>query len=83
MSATITAGGGTVAKKKVGNPGKPEGEGRPVRIKPELLNKARIIAMRRGSHIGDYLGTLLERPINRDYQKVLKELASEAEGGGK
>jgi hypothetical protein len=82
MSMTMTAGGGAVAKKRVGNPGKPGGEGRPVRIQPDLLNKARIVAMRRGSQIGDYLGSLLEGPVNRDYQKVLKELAAE-EGGGK
>lgn len=75
MAGTM-AGGGVVAK-KVGNPGKPEGEGRPVRLHPELVNKARIIAMRRGARIGEYMSSLLEGPINRDYQKVLKELAEE------
>ncbi|MGO9108584.1 MAG: hypothetical protein ACLP9L_05060 [Thermoguttaceae bacterium] len=82
MSATLTRGE-SVAKTERGRPSKPGGQGRPVRIDPELFNKARIVAMRRGSQIGEYLGTLIEGPVNRDYQRVLKELASEAQGGGK
>ncbi len=81
MPAPVTRGE-TVAKKQPGRP-KKSGEGRLVRINPELFNKARIIAMRRGSQLGEYIGSLIEGPVNRDYQKVLKELSSEAQGGGK
>jgi hypothetical protein len=82
MSTTMTRGE-TVAETKAGRPKAPGGEGRPVRIDPELFNKARIVAMRRGSQIGEYLGSLIEGPIKRDYQRVLKELDTESKAGGK
>jgi hypothetical protein len=72
-----------VAKKKAGRPPQPGGEGRHVRIDPELYNKARVVALRRGLKFGEYLDSLIETPVNRDYQRVLKELVSEAEGGRK
>jgi hypothetical protein len=81
--AVATARGGIVAKKQPATPKKLRGEGRLVRIDPELFNKARIVALRRGSPIGEYIAGLIDVPVNRDYQRVLKELASEAEGGGK
>jgi hypothetical protein len=37
--------------------------------------------MRRGLSIGEYLSGLLDSLVNRDYQPVLKELASEERGG--
>jgi hypothetical protein len=83
MSATRVARGGIVAKKKAGRPSQPGGEGRHVRIDPELYNKARVVALRRGLKFGEYLDSLIETPVNRDYQGVLKELVSEAEGSGK
>ncbi len=63
--------------KKPGRPKKASGEGKAVRLNPDLLSKARIVAMRRGSQIGDYLGSLLEASVSRDYQRVLKELSEE------
>ena len=81
MPATMTKGA-TVAKKQPGRP-KKAGEGKLVRINPELFAKARIIAMRRGSQLGEYIGSLIDAPVNRDYQRVLKELADESKGGAK
>jgi hypothetical protein len=51
-----------------------------VRLDPDLYAKARIIALRRGIQIGEYLGGLLGSPIDRDYQRVLRELADEEAG---
>jgi hypothetical protein len=70
------AGKGEVAR-GVGRPKKPGGEGKHVRLNPDLVAKARIIALRRGYSVGDYLSRLLETPVNRDYQRVLKELTEE------
>jgi len=67
--------------KKAGRPKKPGGEGKAVRQNPDLYNKARIVALRRGLPIGDYLDSLLKASIDRDYQRVLRELAEE--GGAK
>jgi hypothetical protein len=39
--------------------------------------KARIAALRRGTQVGEYLSGLLDTPVNRDYQRVLRELADE------
>jgi hypothetical protein len=63
--------------KSVGRPKKPGGEGKHVRLNPDLVAKAKIVALRRGSQVGDYLSGLLDTPVNRDYQRVLKELVDE------
>jgi hypothetical protein len=68
--------GASVAK-KAGRPKKPGGEGKPVRIEPELANKARVIALRRGVPLSDYLSDLLRPLIARDYRKTLQELEEE------
>jgi hypothetical protein len=79
--AAILAERPAVAKKR-GRPGKPSGEGKAVRLDPDLYAKARIVALRRGVQIGEYLGGLLSSPVDRDYQRVLKELA-DSESSGK
>jgi hypothetical protein len=77
-----TAGGSVVAKKKAGRPKAQDvrGIGKPVRLDPDLVAKADMIARRRGSKVGPYLSGLLEGPINREYAALLKEL-SRLEGG--
>ena len=65
-----------VAKKR----GRPKSEkvrgiGVAVRIDPDLVGKARVVASRRNLDVGPYLSQLLEGPINQDYFAVLKELA--------
>jgi hypothetical protein len=70
-----------VAKKKAGRPRKPKGEGKAVRLDPDIYGKARVIAMRRGFQISEYLASLLAGPVDRDYQRVLRELSEE--GGAK
>jgi hypothetical protein len=72
-----------VGKKKVGRPKSQHvrGEGKPVRIDPNLVGKAKLIASRRNLELGPYLSKLLEAPINRDYAAVLRELAKLEEGG--
>jgi hypothetical protein len=72
----------TMATKKAGRP-KGEnnrGEGKPVRIDPDIYGKARVIAMRRNLKIGDYISGLLGGPIDRDYGRVLGELSEEGAG---
>ena len=72
MQATLTRGG--LVARKAGRPKKPGGEGKAVRIDPELANKARIVALRRGVALSDYLSGLLRSPITWDYRKMLREM---------
>jgi hypothetical protein len=74
---------GETLARKAGRPKKKGGEGKAVRIDPDLVNKARVIAMRQGIAVSDYLSGLLEAPIARDYRKTLQELAAENEKGAK
>ena len=71
-----------VAKKKSGRPksSNPRGEGLQVRLDPDIVGKARMIANRRNLDIGPFLSGLLEAPVNREYVTLLKEL-KELEGG--
>ena len=76
-----------VAKKR-GRPksDKVRGIGVAVRIDPDLVGKARVVAGRRNLDVGPYLSQLLEGPVNRDYLAVLKELSeieAARKGGGK
>jgi hypothetical protein len=68
-----------VAKKKAGRPKgtNNRGEGKLVRIDPEIYNKSRVIAIRSGIKLGDYLSGLLEDRVERDYMLVLGELNAE------
>jgi hypothetical protein len=84
---TMSVGVGTleraiVAKKKAGRPKSqnPRGDGRQVRLDPDVVAKAKMVATRKGLEVGPYLSTLLEAPINREYAVLLRELAS-LEGG--
>lgn len=72
-----------VAKKKAGRPKAQSvrGVGRPVRLDPDLVAKADMIATRRGIKVGPYLSGLLEATVNRDYIALLRELAKLEEGG--
>jgi hypothetical protein len=66
-----------VAKKKAGRPKAQSvrGIGKPVRLDPELVNKANTVANRRGIKVGPYLSGLLETAVNRDYVALLRELS--------
>ena len=70
-----------VAKAKRGRPkaAHPRGKGRQVRMDPDIVAKADIVAKRRGMDAGPYLSELVESMVNRDYAAVLRELA-ELEG---
>jgi hypothetical protein len=70
-----------VAKKKAGRPkiANPRGDGLQVRLDPDIVGKARVIATRRNLDVGPFLSSLLEAPINREYITLLKEL-KELEG---
>jgi hypothetical protein len=71
-----------VAKKKAGRPKSStiRGDGKQVRLDPEIVAKAKMIATRKGQEVGPYLSGLLEAPINREYVALLKELSA-LEGG--
>jgi hypothetical protein len=77
MTATLTGGRNVAKTRGRGRPKKPGGEGKHVRLDPDLVARARIVAMRRGVPIGEYLSGLLESLVDRDYQRVLRELDSE------
>jgi hypothetical protein len=80
MQATM-AGGSTMAK--AGRPKKAGPESKSVRIDGDILGKARIVAMRTGVPLTEYIAGLLAKPVDRDYQRTLAELASEGKGGAK
>jgi hypothetical protein len=77
MTATLSGGRNVAKTRGRGRPKKPGGEGKHVRLNAELVAKARIVALRQGSQIGEYLSELLDGPVNRDYQRVLRELKAE------
>lgn len=69
-----------VAKKKAGRP-KGEnnrGVGKPVRLDPAIVTKAKIVAMRQNIEVGRYLSDLLNASVSKDYIRVLKEMSEEA-----
>ena len=69
----------TVDKKKAGRPkgANNRGEGKPVRIDPDIYGKARVVALRRNLKLGVYLSDLLSGPVDRDFSRVLGELSEE------
>jgi hypothetical protein len=76
-----------VAKKR-GRPKseRPRGEGKAVRLDPDVVGMARTVVMRRNLELGPYLSELLKGAVRRDYVVVLKELSKEfheKEGGAK
>src|SRR4051812_159901 len=81
LMTVATAGGHHVAKKKAGRPKAVarRGEGKLVRIDPDIVGKAKVITGRRNLDLGPFLSELLKGPIDREYQRVLSELA-ELEG---
>lgn len=81
MAVRLTEGR-TVAKRKAGRPKteNPRGKGKQVRLDPDLVAKADIVARRRGLDVGPFLSNLMETPINREYAAVLRELAKIEEG---
>jgi hypothetical protein len=67
------SGGLSMAKKKA------RGVGMMVRIDPDIVRMARIIAPAKGVAMGDYLSDILRPTVSRDYVKEVKRL--ESEGG--
>jgi hypothetical protein len=63
--------------KRRGNPGKPAGEGKLVRLDPAIAGMAKAVATARGMSLADYLADLLRAPVGRDYAKMLRELEEE------
>jgi len=68
-------------KSAAGRPGKPDGQGKMVRLNPRLVSMARIVAGDRGIAMGDYLSDLVMDTVKRDYQATLKKLDRELKGG--
>lgn len=66
-----------VMAKKVGRPGKPAGKGKPVRIDADLAGKARIVCLRRGVQLSDYLSDIIRARVLRDFTKVMREAGEE------
>lgn len=80
MSATLERGGRAMAKKK-GRPPKATGEGTPVRIDSDLVTKARLIASERGMNLAAYLSATLRPGVDRDFAKLVREVADEDSPG--
>ena len=68
-----TRDGGLGRKKK---PGKVPSA--TTKVAADLHRKARIVALHRGQELFDYLDGLLRAPVERDYERMIKE-----EGGQK
>ncbi len=47
-----------------------------VKIEASIQRKAKMIAGYRGIPIAEYLSDLLKAPVERDYQKLVKEMSS-------
>jgi hypothetical protein len=65
--------------------GRPKGEnnrgvGRPVRLDPDIVSKAKVIAMRANVDVGQYLSGLLRGAVDKDYLKTVREMSAEVEG---
>lgn len=71
----------TSMAKKRGRPKSqsPRGDGLQVRIDPQIVGRARLIAGNRGIGVSEYVSALLDGPVAKDYAKLIREM--EAEGG--
>ena len=58
---------------------KPHGEGILVRISPDVVRMARMVAPTKGVTLTDYLSDMLRATVTRDYNKELKRF--DKEGG--
>jgi hypothetical protein len=58
---------------------KARGDGIMVRIAPDIVRMARIIAPAKGEAIGDYLSGILRATVSRDYVKEVKRLEKAGE----
>ena len=80
MPATLEAP--VMAKKAAtGRPGKPDGQGKMVRLNPRLVAMARIVASDKGVAMGDYISDLVFDTVKRDYQATLRKIDKELKGG--
>jgi hypothetical protein len=77
MSAGTLESPPVATKRKPGRPKSenPRGKGRQIRLDPDLVAKADVVARRRGKDVGPWLSELMEGPVNREYASVLKELS--------
>jgi hypothetical protein len=77
MSAGTLESPPVVTKRKPGRPKSenPRGKGRQVRLDPDLVAKADVVARRKGLDVGPWLSELMEGPVNREYAAVLRELS--------
>jgi hypothetical protein len=73
--ATRNSGGAGVAKKKA------KGNGIMVRVDPDVVRMARIVAPIKGQAIGEYISEIVRPIVGQHYLKEVKRL--ENEGGGK
>jgi hypothetical protein len=74
-----------MAKRRVGRPNKPGGEGKPLRVDADLATMGRAYAQYRGLGLGEYVSAILRPQITRDYARMMNELAKQgaSEGGAK
>jgi hypothetical protein len=81
LEVTVHTGGGVldVANQK----GKSELKTTPVKIDVRLARKAKTIAEDKGIPLSDYLSSIIQGQIDRDWGKVLKKIVEVEEGGAK
>lgn len=58
---------------------KPKRQDVTVKIDAKLQRKAKLVASHRDLTLSEYLSELLEKPVERDYQRFRQELAAEDE----
>jgi hypothetical protein len=54
-----------------------KGAGIPVRIDPDIVGKAKVVAFRRNLELGPYLSGILDPAVDKDYRAVLRELGDD------
>ena len=59
---------------KGGRPAKPGGEGKMVRLNPNLVAMARIVASDRGVSMGEYLASVAQDVVRRDYLDTIDRI---------
>jgi hypothetical protein len=63
-------------RRPVGRP-KEDGPGKPVRLAPDLVTKAKFVALSRDEPMSEYLARILEPVVERDYRALIKRMSEE------
>ena len=68
---------GLMTKEKAVDPPKSAKQTETVRIPADLAKRATIIAVHRDMTVGDLLDPILRGPLEKEFERILKEMGSE------